>query len=51
MSAAGPGEDATDLTDLIVARALAIDAAVTPLSRDAARALAASEGIAAVQRW
>lgn len=51
LSAAGPGEDPADLTDLIVGRALATDAAVTPLSGDAAGALAASEGIAAVLRW
>ena len=51
LAAAGPGDDTADLTDLIVARALATDAAVTPLSGDAARALAASEGIAAALRW
>lgn len=36
---------------MIVARALATDAAVTPLSGGAAGALAASEDIAAVLRW
>lgn len=51
LSAAGPGEDAVDLTDLLTARALATDAAVTPLRGDAARALAASGGIAASLRW
>ena len=51
LSAAGPGEDAVDLTDLIAARALATDAAVTPLRGDAAEALAASGGIAASLRW
>ncbi|HEU0245901.1 MAG TPA: VLRF1 family aeRF1-type release factor [Gaiellaceae bacterium] len=51
LAAAEPGEDAADLTDLIVARALATDAVVTPLSGDTTRALAASEGIAAALRW
>lgn len=51
LSAAGPGEPAVDLIDLIVARALATDAAVTPLRGDAAGALAASGGIAASLRW
>lgn len=51
LAAAELGEDASDLTDLIVARALATDATVTPLSGDAASALAAYEGIAAVLRW
>jgi hypothetical protein len=51
LAAAEPGEDAADLTDLIVARALTTDAAVTPLSGDIAKALAASDGIAAALRW
>jgi Bacterial archaeo-eukaryotic release factor family 5 len=52
LAAAGPDEeDAPDLTDLIVARALATDAAVTPLYGEAARTLAACEGIAALLRW
>ena len=45
------GQQATDLTDLIVARALATDATVTPLSGDAPEALALTEGIAALLRW
>lgn len=49
--AAGDDEDAPDLTDLIVARALATDAVVTPLCGDAARTLSACEGIAALLRW
>lgn len=51
LAAAGHDEDAPDLTDLIVARALATDAAVTPLYGDAARTLSACEGIAALLRW
>ncbi len=51
MAAVIPGEDAADLTDLIVARALATGAAVIPVSGEAAAALAAVEGIAAALRW
>lgn len=51
MSAAPPGADAIDLTDLIVARALATDAAVVPLSDEAAGVLAVVEGLAATLRW
>ena len=51
LTAAGHDEDAPDLTDLIVARALATDAVVTPLYGDAARKLSACEGIAALLRW
>jgi hypothetical protein len=51
LALAGPGQDATDLTDVIVARALATDAVVTPLSGDAADALGGCEGIAALLRW
>ncbi|MGH3085269.1 MAG: hypothetical protein ACRDNP_14690, partial [Gaiellaceae bacterium] len=40
LAAAEPGEDTIDLTDLIVARALAMRAAVTPLTGDTAAALA-----------
>jgi hypothetical protein len=45
------GPDQEDLTDLIVSRALATDAVVTPLSGEAAETLAYSEGIAAHLRW
>jgi hypothetical protein len=51
LSAAGRGEDVADLTDLIVARALATDAAVTPLRADAAAVLAVCDGLAALLRW
>lgn len=51
MAAALPGEDAADLTDLIVARALATRAAVIAVSGEAAAALEAVEGIAATLRW
>lgn len=51
LSAAEPGDDTVDLTDLVVARALATAAVVTPLSGDAAKAMAMPEGIAAALRW
>jgi len=51
LATAGRDEDALDLTDLIVARALTTDAVVTPLNGDAARTLVACEGIAALLRW
>jgi hypothetical protein len=49
LAPAGKGEEAVDLTDLIVARALATGATVTPLPEDAARML--SGGIGALLRW
>jgi len=49
--AARHDEDAPDLTDLIVARALTTDAVVAPLCGDAARTLSACDGIAALLRW
>jgi hypothetical protein len=51
LAAAEPGKEATDLTDLIVAHALATGAAVTPLTGDTAQALGAYDGIAALLRW
>jgi len=51
LAAVGRDENALDLTDLIVARALTTDAVVTPIYGDAARTVAACEGIAALLRW
>lgn len=50
-AAAGDGGDEVDLTDLVVARALATGAAVTPLLGEPARVLAVCDGIAARLRW
>ena len=49
--AAELGQETTDLTDLIVARALQTGAAVKPVSGRAAEALAPFDGIAALLRW
>ncbi|HXG76735.1 MAG TPA: VLRF1 family aeRF1-type release factor [Gaiellaceae bacterium] len=51
LRAAVPPEEGVDLTDRIVARALATDAAVTPLSGEAAAVLQDREGIGALLRW
>jgi hypothetical protein len=51
LAASGPAEETSDLTDLIVARALATGAAVTPLSGEAGDRLRAYDGIAARLRW
>jgi len=51
LAVAAEGEDRVDLTDLVVARALATGAEVTPLRGEAAEVLAPCDGIAARLRW
>ena len=51
LTAAREGESGIDLTDLLVSRALATGASVTPLRGEAAELLAPGDGIAAHLRW
>lgn len=51
LAAAREGENEVDLTDLLVARALATGAKVTPLRGEAADVLGPCDGIAARLRW